>query len=407
MMLMTFKTYLKVALRNRSIVFWVLAFPLIMMFMFQLMFSDVSDLMHVDPQPMAVAEDTNWNRCAGAAQVTKALSGSDEGADNNGSGTKNNGLIIAKPVPDVDAAKRMVADGKVKGYLYVDDNGALRMAVADTVVAVDDEYTSALMTAIEYSLQRYNETGRVVGAIEADNHIAMSDPRFISSIGSMSSFTRHVSATKTNPHRFARYYFSMLGMACLLGATISIYLVTLTQANLSALGIRSSVSPLHKVRQAGATLLASWCLSFMCLLIAFLVLRFVVGVGIGGREPAAVLAIVASTLMSSAMGLVIGALPKLSIRNKLALNVLLTCFLSLFTGLYGTQAMQVADNLRRTMPVVSRLNPARQVSDLFYDLLYCDNYRPFADGVTLIVATALVFILLAVTMLRRQRYEHL
>lgn len=96
------------------------------------------------------------------------------------------------------------------------------MAVADTIAAVSDEYASAVMTAIEYSLQRYNETGRVAGAIEAENHIAMSDPRFISSIGSMSSFTRHVSATKTNPHRFARYYFSMLGMACLLGASISI-----------------------------------------------------------------------------------------------------------------------------------------------------------------------------------------
>lgn len=164
---------------------------------------------------------------------------------------------------------------------------------------------------------------------------------------------------------------------------------------------------MHKVRQAGATLFASWCLSFICLLIAFLLLRFVVGVGIGGREPAAVLAIAVSTLMSSAMELVIGALPKLPIRNKLALNVLLTCFLSLFTGLYGTQAMRVADNLRRTMPVVSRLNPARQVSDLFYDLLYYGSYRLFADGVTLIVATALVFMLLAVTMLRRQRYEHL
>lgn len=74
MMLMAFKTYLKVALRNRSIVFWVMAFPLIMMFMFQLMFSDIGDLMHVDPQPMAVVEGTNWNRRAGAAQVVKALS---------------------------------------------------------------------------------------------------------------------------------------------------------------------------------------------------------------------------------------------------------------------------------------------------------------------------------------------
>ncbi|WEV74742.1 ABC transporter permease [Bifidobacterium sp. ESL0798] len=409
-MFTTFKTYLKAGVRNPSIVFWVLAFPLIMLAMFQLMFSDINDMIHVDPQSMAVAEDSNWNKASGAAQVVKALAGdSSDKSQARGKAAKNDDekLISIKQVSRVTEAKRMVADGKTKGYLYVDDNGALRMALADTTVNSGDQVVSMSVTALDYALQQYNETGHVVSAVAAKNHAAMADPQVRPSIGSSDGFMKQVSVTTIKPHRFARYYFAMLGMACLLGATISINLITLTQANLTALGIRASVSPLPKIRQTVATLLASWVISFACMLVAFFAMRYVIGVGVAGRESAAVLAVAASTLMASAMGLVIGALPKLTTRAKLSLNVVLTCFLSMFTGLYGTGAMALGDALQRKAPVIARINPARQVSDLFYDLLYYDNYHPFFIGLAVMAVTMVVFILIVVAMLRRQRYEHL
>ncbi|WEV68626.1 ABC transporter permease [Bifidobacterium sp. ESL0775] len=409
-MFTSFKTFLKAGVRNPSNVFWVFAFPLIMLAMLHLMFSDISDMIHVDPQPMAVAEDSNWGKASGAAQVVKALAGDSDGKSQaKGTTTKNDDekLITIKQASGVADAKRMVADGKAKGYLYVSDSGALRMALADTTVNSGDEAVSMSVTALDYALQQYNETGQVVSAVAAKNHAVMANPQVRSSIGASSGFMKQVSVTTIKPHRFARYYFSMLGMACLLGATISIYLITLTQANLTALGIRASVSPLPKIRQTVATLLASWVISFVCMLVAFFAMRYVIGVGVAGREPAAVLAVAASTLMASALGLVIGALPKLSTRAKLSVNVILTCFLSMFTGLYGTGAMALGDALQRKAPVIARINPARQVSDLFYDLLYYDNYHPFFIGLAVMAATTVVFVLIVVAMLRRQRYEHL
>ncbi|WEV59838.1 ABC transporter permease [Bifidobacterium sp. ESL0728] len=408
-MFTTFKTFLKAGVRNPSIVFWVFAFPLIMLAMLHLMFSDINDMIHVDPQPMAVAEDSNWSKATGAAQVVKALAGESNGKNEATGKTSSDGekLITIKQTSGVTQAKHMVADGKAKGYLYVDDSGALRMALADTTVNSGDQAVSMSVTALDYALQQYNETGRVVSAVAAKNHAVMADPQVRSSIGASDGFFRQASVTNVKPHRFARYYFSMLGMACLLGATISIYLITLTQANLTALGIRASVSPLPKIRQTIATLLASWVISFACMLVAFFAMRYAIGVGVAGREPAAVLAVGASTLMASALGLVIGALPKLSTRAKLSINVILTCFLSMFTGLYGTGAMALGDALQRKAPVIARINPARQVSDLFYDLLYYGNYHPFFIGLAVMVATTVVFVLIVVAMLRRQRYEHL
>lgn len=409
-MFTTFKTFLKAGVRNPSIVFWVLAFPLVMLAMFQMMFSDIDDMIRVDPQPMAVAEDSNWNKQTGAAQVVKALAGESSGKSQaKGKTDKKDDekLISIRKVSWVTQAKHMVADGKAKGYLYVSDSGALHMALADTTVNSGDQAVSMSVTALDYALQQYNETGQVVSAVAAKNHAVIANSQVRSSIGDSSGLMKQTSATTIKPHRFARYYFAMLGMACLLDATISINLITLTQANLTALGIRSSVSPLPKIRQTIATLLASWVISFVCMLVAFFAMRYVIGVGVAGREPAAVLAVAASTLMASALGLVIGALPRLSTRAKLSLNVVLTCFLSMFTGLYGTGAMALGDALQRKAPVIAQINPARQVSDLFYDLLYYDNYHPFFTGLAIMVATTVVFVLIVVAMLRRQRYEHL
>lgn len=406
-MFIAFKTYLKAGFRNFSIIFWVLVFPLIMMALFQLMFNDVNDMMHVSAQPMAVAQDANWNKQSGVAKTVEALAGRHSGSAEQGGGNDSEQLISITRASSIEAAKQLVVDGKAKGYLYVGDGGDLHMTLADTTVNSSDQVVTLATTAIDYALQQYNETGRVVGALAAKNHAIMADSRFSSSVGDSTGFLRHLGLTGHVLSPFARYYFSMLGMACLLGMSIAIDLITLTQANLSALGVRVSVSPSSKIRQITAVLMSSWSISFTCMLIAFLVMRYVVGIGIGGREPAAVLAVAASTLMASGMGLLIGVIPKLSARIKLSLGVMLTLFLSFFTGLYGTQAMALGDRLRRQAPVLARINPASQVCDLFYDLLYYDDYRPFLIGLGLILATTAVFILVAVVMLRRQRYDYL
>ena len=54
-----------------------------------------------------------------------------------------------------------------------------------------------------------------------------------------------------------------------------------------------------------------------------------------------------------------------------------------------------------------RSNPAQQVTNLFYDILYYDSYRPFITTCIILLAMSAVFLLAGIAMLRRQRYEHL
>ena len=114
-----------------------------------------------------------------------------------------------------------------------------------------------------------------------------------------------------------------------------------------------------------------------------------------------------ASFAASAFGTLLGALPKIPTGAKQGLCTAIACTLSLFSGLYGSFAMQLSDLIAQRTPVLSLLNPAQQITNLFYDILYYDSYRPFITTCIILLAMSAVFLLAGIAMLRRQRYEHL
>lgn len=120
-----------------------------------------------------------------------------------------------------------------------------------------------------------------------------------------------------------------------------------------------------------------------------------------------VVAVIIAAFMTSSAGTLLGAVPKLSYDMKYGLSSGIACTLSLFTGLYGGFAMQISDWIARNAPILGTINPAQQVTNLFYDISYYDSYQPFITTCAILLAMSAVFLLAGIAMLRRQRYEHL
>ena len=219
--------------------------------------------------------------------------------------------------------------------------------------------------------------------------------------------THETTLTHFQPDAIARYYYALLAMSCMMAMGYSISTVAAAQANLSALGIRRTVAPLSRAKQLVAGFLSCWLCSSVALSIALAYIRLACNVSLGGREPAAILAVIIASFMTSSAGTLLGAVPKLSYNTKYGLSAGISCTLSLFTGLYGGFAMQISDWIARNAPILGTINPAQQVTNLFYDILYYDSYRPFITTCIVLLAMSVVFLLAGTAMLRRQRYEHL
>lgn len=412
----TFLVNLKLHLREKTQLFWLFAFPIILATMFNGMFGNIAESFELHTLDVVVVEDTAWKTSYGAQTLIDGLSSDSSTSDANGytkvdsdGGSK---LVNATKVGSAAQAERLLADGTVQGMLQVVD-GRLKLSVSQSTqssasdVMASSSGLNISLTVLGNIVDLYNRNTDVVTEIAKNNPTALMDSAVTGSIGSANGYTKEIQLTNFKPSGTARYYYALLGMAALMAMSFAINAVTMTQANLSALGIRRSVSPLPKLRQLLAGFLSSWLCSFLSLTVAMLYIRFGCRISLGGREWAAVGACLVASLAASAFGTLLGALPKIPTGAKHGLCTALACILSLFSGLYGQFAMQLSDQIAQHAPVLSLINPAQQITNLFYDILYYDNFKPFFTTAGILAAMSLVCLAVATVLLRRQRYEYL
>ena len=405
---------LRINARRRTVLFWALAFPILLATLFFFMFGSLAHAYDLHPQPVAVVGNKAWQDLgSGNTLIDQHERGSAETDTDTQTNTQTNtgvqggALITAQDVDDRAQAEQLLKQGDVVAYLYADEQGRIAMVISDTASETNDTSEQVSISALHLVVTQFNETGSLTTTIGEQNPAAFADPKFSSSIGSAGTFSKEVSLTHFSPDATARFYFALLGMACLQAMTIAIVSVTEAQANLSALGARRTIAPLPKHQLIAATFLSSWCASFVCMLISFLVIRYVFDVHVGGREGAALLGIGVSTFMATALGTMIGATPRMPLAVKTGISTALSTTLALFAGLYGRPSMELGDAIERSVPMLADLNPVRQVATLFYDILFYESFGPFFRTIALLLAMSGVFLLLAIILLRRQRYEHL
>nr|WP_303826253.1 ABC transporter permease [Bifidobacterium catenulatum] len=417
-MLQTLLVNLKLHFREKSSLFWLFAFPIILATMFNGMFGNIAESYELHTIDVVVVDNDDWRASPGAQTLVDGISSGSDGdhekAD-SGDGAMPK-LITATKTSSVQAANQLLSDGKAQGALSVDGEGKLQLAISQatqsSVTSVTDAMASSSgldisLTVLGNIVDLYNRNTDVVVNAVQHNPSALLDDAFTGSIGSLSGFMKEIQLTNFKPSSTARYYYALLGMVAMMAMNLAVNAVSMAQANLSALGIRRSVAPLPKLQQLLAGFLSSWICSFLSLTVDMLYIRFGCQISLGGREWAGLCACLMASFATSAFGTLIGALPGIPAGAKQGLCTALACILSLFSGLYGSFAMALSDQIAQHAPILSTLNPAQQVTNLFYDILYYDSFRPFLTTVGVLAAMSLVCLAVATVLLRRQRYEHL
>lgn len=417
-MLQTLLVNLKLHFREKSSLFWLFAFPIILATMFNGMFGNIAESYELHTIDVVVVDNDDWRASPGAQTLVDGISSGSDGDHekaNSGDGAMPK-LITVTKTSSVQAANQLLSDGKAQGALSVDGEGKLQLSISQATQSSVTSATDAMasssgldisLTVLGNIVDLYNRNTDVVVNAVQHNPSALLDDAFTGSIGSSSGFTKEIQLTNFKPSSTARYYYALLGMVAMMAMNLAVNAVSMAQANLSALGIRRSVAPLPKLQQLLAGFLSSWICSFLSLTVDMLYIRFGCQISLGGREWAGLCACLMASFATSAFGTLIGALPGIPAGAKQGLCTALACILSLFSGLYGSFAMALSDQIAQHAPILSTLNPAQQVTNLFYDILYYDSFRPFLTTVGVLAAMSLVCLAVATVLLRRQRYEHL
>lgn len=512
----TFKYTVFYLTRERDILIWALAFPIILSTLFSFMFAGLDEAVYATDLGLVVVEDEAWeaDEAVVLREVISAVSEPGTAADEVGS------LVVPQYVEDEQAAERILAETDAIAYLTVDAQGVPHLhmkldpsnamltsqqTVLKTVLDGAQRTEAAVSGAVEKRIR--TDVERAVleggfafgtfdsaapqaagsGALSAANPAAPSAsdpaasqaasseasqafdpaasqaasseasqasdpaaqtspdlealPAFVKDyaqgdslspedvpaatalLSSMnidvealvdqalevadSTLTERVSITSNAPVESERYYYALLGMATLFTASIGVVAVSRTLANTSSLGARRTLGATSRGRVMTATCAAVWMLSFLCLLVAYLYMRFVLGVTFGGKDVACVLALAVSSLTGCTLGAFVGAIPGIPEGGKGGIVTCIACFGSLFAGLYGQACMTLADQVAAAAPWSVYVNPASLIARTFYSLYYYDSMVPYAESLVPLLVMAAVFLAGTALLARRQQHEHI
>ena len=393
----------RMLVRQRDVLVWVIAFPLVLATLFHVMFANFDEYYRADPVSCAVVVDENYHATRATFFREMLAQVSAEGDDQ---------LLAVREVANADAARGLVLSGDAAAAITVDGEGLPSMDVSP--LASDTLDQSIVRAVLDRYRQLYAEMKQVflAQAGAADLQAPPTDAQleaFAQTPGAdqaVQTFmadavgTQQVDVLRVASSGTVRYYYALMGFAALMSITVAIHSV-------SAVRARRQVSGASTTRQLAVSMTASFAVVFACLLLAFAYMRLVLGVEFGGRDGLAVVAIAACALMSVGFGAVLGALPGMPVAGKVGLATGITCLCALFAGLYGEPAMQLADQTSQTAPWAVLINPAAQAANAFYDLTYYDSLTPFFSTVGVLVAMAAVFFVVAALLMRGHNYERL
>lgn len=426
-MFSTLLMQLRVMLRQPSGLFWALMFPLLLGTMFNGMFNNLDKVYTVQTVQVAVVEDNAFCTSDTARALIQGLQKSKKSValctntEQQASATYESaqysaeGFLEVTPVKTVEEGDNLLKDKhkNIDAMITVNDDHMLTLALSGpTALAIQDATNtsgeSITVNILHTILQNVNRQTMTIEDILDKNpqELANLQTNAAESTES-SSMSRSIELTHFKPSETAPYYFALLAMASLSAMAFAVTSVTSAQANLSEVGLRRSVSALPKWRQLFGGFLASWLLCSVMLVIALVYIRYVLGISMGGRDLLAALACIIASFTSCALGTLLGAIPKLTEGAKIGISIAITCTLSLFTGLYGGGAMQLSVAINRHAPFFALINPAQQITNLFYDIVYYDSLTPFVQTIGILAVMSCIFLAGSTVILRRQRYEHL
>lgn len=387
MFLHNFKYSLKILLRNKALLFWTFIFPIILGTFFNMAFSNIEKEESLNIIDIAIV-DSHFYQDNDIYKKTFAYL-----SDKN-----NKGRLFNTVVTDLDNAKKLLTDNKITGYLLfsLDDVRIVvfKNGINETILkyVVDEIESQKVVSSNLIKKEIMNNSGEVnysdlinkINDLLSDNQVKLNN---ISN--------KNLSYTMVE-------FYTLIAMATLYGSIIAMTATNKAIANVSNVGMRSSVAPIKKSTMLLGGFLASYIVQVIGLSLLFIYTIFVLKVDYGNNFLAVVLLSLVGSLVGLSLGVTVATLIKSSEGTKTGIIIAITMFWSYLSGMMGISTKYLFD---KNLPFLNKLNPANMITDGFYSLYYYGVGNRFEKDVISLIIFSVMLFLVSLISLRRQKYD--
>lgn len=364
-------------LRTREIVFWTLIFPFalttFMYFAFSNIFSTTEQFHAI---PVAVVRQSE-NKAF--TQILDMLSAEGENQ------------ILQVQRKEKAQAEKMLQDGDVKGILY--EGETVSLAVAESGM------DQTMLKMIMEQFVQYEKTISDVWQFHPE--------KLMQSVTALASQEQYVEEKKTsegNQDNIKNYFYAVLAMVCLFASFAGCDRILKIQANVSVLGQRRNMIPIHKMKSIIADFAACEIVQYTIVLLLLIYMKFVLKLPLGDNLPQILLLLLFGTSYGIMFGIFVGSLPRMEEGMKIGV---LVCVGLVFSAMSDLMISGIKDGIEHTVPIINDINPAALITDSFYALNIYETNERFFGNIICLGTGIVLFTLVSYAMVRRSRYASL
>lgn len=385
-----YKYRLKVLLKNKYLLFWLGAFPILLGTMFFMAFSDITEMTET-LNTMNVVVTTDKEATSTAEDIVKG----DE-AFATFLGTMEEREFFEVSYAEYEEALKLVEDEEAVGALVV-TTGEM-----GTDVSLIFAGSGINQTILKNIINTYKHGAAVIADAMQNN--PQSVEAVINELYNDESINKDLSVNAKNMDTYNQYFFALFAMTCMFGASYGLLNTEHSQADQSAVGMRRGVSPTKKMAMVISEYLAAVTLIEVLFGVLFIYLTVVLGVELGDKFELIALASFVSSLLGVALGYFMGVILKCKQSAKEGIMMAVILFLNFLAGLMMGNMKFI---IEESCPIVNRINPAAIISDCFYAICAYDDLAMYTRCIVSICIWTVVLAAASIVLLRREKYAHL
>ena len=370
--------------KNKMLIFWTFAFPIILGTLFNMAFKDIENNEQLDIIDIAIVENEQFKNNKIYREVFNNLS------DEN-----NEERLFDIQYVNLEEAKKLLEEDEISGYLLYENefkitvkSSGINETILKTVTEEIKQNEIMINNLTEQEIKKGNYNYQLISK-DILTTIANSKANIEDISNSNLSYTMIE-------------FYTLIAMACLYGGILGMTSLNQCLANQSSNGKRISISPVKKSKLIFSSLLASYLTQIIGLVLLFLYTYFILKVDYGNNLPLIILLALAGSFAGLSLGVFVSSIFKVNENTKTGIVISITmlgCFLS---GMMGITMKYIID---KNVPIINKLNPASMITDGFYSLYYYNTLDRFFFNIISLIIFALILIGVSIFSLRRQKYD--
>lgn len=360
-------------IKNKTLIFWTLIFPVGLATLFFFAFSELGTSTTLKVIDIAVIEDGNTN----FEGVIDALS------------QKNDGQLFNPVYVSEEKAQELIENKKVVAAIKTSD-----------IPEIIYQNNSLNITIIREVIQSYVHVSLTIANLAQINPSILNES-VIQDLQTNHTLIEVQASGGGSKDMTMQYFYTVIAMASLYGAFWGLRSMKDSQANQSAQAMRINVAPTPKLQVVLTDFIVSYILMVLEMTVAFSYMIFVLKVDFGERFPMVCLVTLCALFLSISLGTMVGCISKLSEKanmNMISMGSLVSSFLA---GMMIASLPYMIDHMA---PFVKFINPASLITNSFNMLYFYSDIGPVYYNMLILLCMGMACLTISYRVLRRKKY---